>query len=64
MCYCFFYEDTSYDGIIVDKYFIFNFGLHFSKSNINFTTSIQIFTCHCTENYGQKFYINPKILAL
>ena len=64
MYYSLFYEDRSYDGIAVDKYFIFSFVLHYYESNLNFTTSIQSFTCHYTEDYGQKFYINAKILSL
>ena len=63
MCCCFVSEDTSYDSITVDKCFIFNFVRHFYESNTNFTTSTQIFICHYTGNYGQKFYINPKIIS-
>ena len=54
-----FSKDISCEGIIVDKCFIFNFILHFYELHTNVGT----FTCHHNGIYGQKFYINPKILS-
>ena len=58
-----FSKDPSYEGIMVDKCFIFNLVLHFYESHTNVSTSIQSFTCHHARIYGQRFYINPKIIS-
>ena len=48
---------------MVDKCFILNFVLHFYESHTNVGTSIQSFTRQHTGIFGQKFYVNPKILS-
>ena len=56
-------KGTSYKGTIVDKSFILDFLWRFYESHKNVVgTSTQSFTCHHTGIYGQKFYVNPKII--
>ena len=59
-----FSKDTSYEGIIVDKCFIFNFVLHFYESHTNMALPSKVLLATILEFMVKSFILIPKFYHL